>query len=193
MPPPDQLVLFELAAPGEKKRKSRRCECGQAKTADAEGCERCMFLDGETLQDHVLVDALRKREGIATTEELEQESGWSHRQVLRALERLKASQRVVRLETGAENHANMPTFILTNEFAPRRLVDDRDPWGQLVLAAWTNMCRHVRLEAITLDGGRIVGQRCLVCGARQIGGQDPFTGERGAYAAVDIALVCGHA
>jgi hypothetical protein len=120
-----------------------------------------MFLDGVTLQNTILLDALRLRGGVATAEELEVDSGWSHRQILRALERLKDSGagngRIARLETGEENHFNMPVFVLTDARAPKP-DEHADPWGQLVLAAWAALWKHVRVEVVVSERGAGVRQ-----------------------------------
>src|SRR6266516_4466908 len=88
---PDTSGRVHMSRPRHSRmaRMSRFCECGSRKTPGTEACDRCMFLDGVSLQDMILLDALRLRGGVATAEELEIDSGWSHRQVLRALDRLK--------------------------------------------------------------------------------------------------------
>jgi hypothetical protein len=160
-------VRMSRSRPGRMARMSRSCECGSKKTPGAEACDRCMFLDGVTLQDLILLDALRLRGGVATAEELEIDSGWSHRQVLRALERLKdgghGNGRIARLETGEENHFNMPVFVLTDARAPKQ-EEEPDPWGQLVLAAWAALCKHVRIEVVVSERGVVCGHRCQACG-----------------------------
>jgi len=156
-------------------RMGRLCECGARKTPGKEACDRCMFLDGVTLQDTILLDALRLRGGVATAEELEVDSGWSHRQILRALERLKdtgaGNGRVARLETGEENHFNMPVFVLTDEKAPK-LEEQPDPWGQLVLAAWAALRKHVRVEVVVSERGAVFGKRCQACGHLHVADAD---------------------
>jgi len=53
--------------------------------------------------------------------------------------------------TSEENHFNMPVFVLTDARAPKQ-EEQPDPWGQLVLAAWAALCKHVRVEVGQLGG-----------------------------------------
>jgi len=78
--------------------------------------------------------------------------------VLRALERLKhggqGNGRVAKLETGEENNYNMAVFVLTDARAPKQ--EEQPTRGaQLVLSAWAALCKHVRVEVVVREQGRV--------------------------------------
>lgn len=95
-----------------------RCECGRRKPRDAEACARCGFLDGSDVVTGRLIDAMRAVGGIATLETLKAELGLHERKILDYLARLRRTGRILRIETGAEDHHLRPTFLLAD--VPRR-------------------------------------------------------------------------
>lgn len=119
-------------------RRGRTCECGSPKRIGAEACDRCSSLDGTNVPEQELIDALRNLGGDATVEAIQVEAGWSYRHTRRVAQRLEATGRVLRIETGEERHRNQPVLILDSARERRR-------WAQMHLprlGAWLEPSRE---------------------------------------------------
>lgn len=140
----------------------RRCECGNAKEPGWPSCLTCYEIDGRTDRERRVIQGLRAVGGIATTDTLMVETGWSRRRVLDAIVSLKTSGRVLRLVTGEEQHALNPTFVLSDS-QPSELV----VWSQLVFSAppraWVALCRQHELEPVLSRRGKVLAEQCRRC------------------------------
>lgn len=74
-----------------------------------------MMLDGVRLGDAMVIAAMRNLGGDSTIEALMLETDWSYRQCRRALSDLERQGRVIRMETGEENHFLQPHYLLADE------------------------------------------------------------------------------
>ena len=97
------------------------CDCGSPKAMGAEGCGRCLGLDGQGKAEGALIEALRSVSGPATVEALAFEARLSTRQVLRTVKRLMQRGRLRKLVDGevAEHgactgHRTSATYVLVD-------------------------------------------------------------------------------
>jgi len=132
--------------------RSLECDCSLPKRAGARCCDRCASLDGESTQDWLAIDTLRNLGGVATMDALRLEVGWSYRQAARAMQRLRQTGRVIRLETDMEHHRNCPTFLLSDA-----VVKPVRAWRQMALP------RFRRWGASKIAAG----SRCIIATRRR--------------------------
>lgn len=89
----------------------RMCECGQPKEYGAEGCRRCMYLDGKTSAHGLLIAALRTLGGSATLAALQLETGCSHENVTRVATSLASIGRVRRVHVDSDEGPGISTIV----------------------------------------------------------------------------------
>ena len=70
------------------------CECGSVKSAHAQTCRRCCFLDGATDGKWSVICAIRVSSAPPTTREISDETGRSVSNVMHIIERLRRVGRV---------------------------------------------------------------------------------------------------
>lgn len=81
------------------------CDCGEPKPADQEGCDRCMWLDGDNPKETRIIDALRMAVTPIDVVRIASLCGTTPRSVLRTIEPLIRNGRVEREE---ESSRSMP-------------------------------------------------------------------------------------
>lgn len=75
-----------------------RCECGAARLRGRTACDGCTTLElASVVVESSIVGFLKDLGGLATTYEIADASGYSHRQLLRLLQKLAAAGYILRI------------------------------------------------------------------------------------------------
>lgn len=77
---------------------SGTCECGRRKLTSVAACDRCIYLDGSTIQDFEMIQLLRESSDGYTVQALVAETGRVRESVYASLRRLERKGRVIRLQ-----------------------------------------------------------------------------------------------